>query len=244
MQFICLLQNIPVNAQFKLLQFELRANLSDIYIRDECVRGTVEIAWKITSLTHADRHLFVDLPTYLCQQLKCWESNGSASSQTCQLRAMCSLVNQHLMNSTKKAASLRTYRHTNAHKLRIYTPAQRRANYTSGSITSPPLNWAVAEFHHHLRHSEPREIFLQRKFPFDNWSVYWNLHMPTWWFCAAACCDGNDNTDYGLETANLMRCDCLNAFTLKISLFHATVKLCERTVLVLYAVKQRGSAVI
>lgn len=43
-QFICLLQNIPVNAQFKLLQFELRANLSDIYIRDECVRGTVEIA--------------------------------------------------------------------------------------------------------------------------------------------------------------------------------------------------------
>lgn len=144
----------------------------------------------------------------------------------------------------KKAASLKTHRHTNAHKLRIYTPTQRRAKYTSGSITSPPLNWAVAEFHHHPRHSEPREIFLQRKFPFDNWSVYWNLHMPTWWFCAAACCDGNDNTDYGLETANLMQCDCLNAFTLKISLFHATVKLCERTVLVLYAVKERGSAVI
>ncbi len=151
--------------------------LSHIFIRDECVRVLLwKISWKITPLTRTDRRLFVDLPTYLCQRRGWCEWNSSASSQTCQLRAMCSLVNQHLMNSTKKAAGVKTYPHTkNTQKLRIYTPTQRLTKYTSGSIISSPLNWAVAEFHHHLRHSLPSEISLQGKFPIDNWSAHWNL---------------------------------------------------------------------
>lgn len=36
------------------------------------------------------------------------------------------------------------------YKLGIYTPTLRLTKYTSGSAAFPQLDWAVAEFHHHL----------------------------------------------------------------------------------------------
>lgn len=114
--------------------------LSDVFIRDECVR-TVKIFWKITYLIRTGRQLFVDLLTYLCQRRIWREWNGGASSNACQLHTMCSLVSQHLMNNTLKAAHVKkTYRHTNTHSLKIYTPTRRLTKYTSGSIISSRLN--------------------------------------------------------------------------------------------------------
>ena len=76
--------------------------LADIVIKDECVCCIVNTSWKIISLTHTDRHSFDNLPTYLCQQRKLHKWKSSTISHSCQLYAMCLLVNQHLMNSTKR----------------------------------------------------------------------------------------------------------------------------------------------
>lgn len=134
---------------------QTNTKLSDIMIRDECVWHIKNLLKKI----HTDGHLFVDLTPYLCRQRKWRKLNSSTSSQTRQLYAMCSLVNQHLKQQHTKATSVKdlaAHRHT--HRLKIYAPTQR-----------------LREFHHHLRHSQPSKIFLQTKFPTDNWSAHWNL---------------------------------------------------------------------
>lgn len=88
--------------------------------------------------------VFVDLPTYLCQQLKChkWKQQHVFTDLpvthyvlTCQSTPY---------ERSKEAASVKTYGHANTHIQRIYTLAQSRGKYTSASITSTPLNWAVA----------------------------------------------------------------------------------------------------
>lgn len=109
-------------------------------------------------------------------------------------------------------------------KLRISTPTQRLTKYTSGSIISSPLNWAVAELHHNLRPSQPSEIFLQIKFHIDNWSAHWSFGN----FPLQPAVMVMTIQTYGLETANLMQCDCLKAHT---KFFNATIKIYESTAL-------------
>lgn len=82
---------------------------------------------------------------------------------------------QHKFFFLKK--DLQAHKHTDV--LKIYAPTQRLTKYTSGSIIPSLLNWAVAEFHHHRRHSQSSETFLQRNFPADNWSARWNLLKPS-----------------------------------------------------------------
>lgn len=49
----------------------------------------------------------LDLTPYLCRQAKWRERNGGTSSHTRQLHTMCSLVNQHLMNSAQRQLARR-----------------------------------------------------------------------------------------------------------------------------------------
>lgn len=161
---------------------------------------------------------FVDLKTCFGQKLKCclWKAASHCH------RYVFNVLLVHLSNDTyehhKKADSVNSFWNASKHKLGIYTPTQSLAKYTSGSIASPQLNWAVAALHHHLRHSQPSEISFQRNFLVDNWSADWTLHIPPRWFCSKACCGGNDNTSCD-RNCKLNAMWLLNAATLKTAFF-------------------------
>lgn len=138
-QFICLSQNIPVNTQLKFMQLKLCANinLSDIYIRGEYAWGTVEISWRITSLTRTDRHLFVDLPTYLCRA-KMWRMKQQHILPVPHRLLACQSTPYE---RNKKAARVKTHRrtkraHTQAEDL--YAPAHWLTKYIHQGATHLP----------------------------------------------------------------------------------------------------------